>query len=253
MEAQFSLFGMDTIDRHLPPIPVTERWNDLERLNKERELVGIYLSAHPLDEYSVILNGICNLHMEQMSDLTPFKDTDVRLGGIVTGLKRQRISKTNQPYGIVMVEDYTGSAEIALFGNDWAQWKGYLTQTGNLVYITGRVQERRYNQDLLELKIGKIEFLPDVKDKLIQSITITVDANRLGSDDVAELCKHIQEMQQSSQKKNKTAASIDVKWNICSSGNTTVLHMKTSDRCYRVNKKLMDYIDATEYMTYKIN
>jgi DNA polymerase-3 subunit alpha len=115
------------------------------------------------------------------------------------------------------------------------------------------VQERRYNQDLLELKIGKIEFLPDVKDKLIQSITITIDANRLGSDDVAELCKHIQEMQQSSQKKNKTAASIDVKWNICSSGNTTVLHMKTSDRCYRVNKKLMDYIDATEYMTYKIN
>ena len=253
MEAQFSLFGMDTIDRHLPPIPVTERWNDLERLNKERELVGIYLSAHPLDEYSVILNGICNLHMEQMNDLTPFKDTDVRLGGIVTGLKRQGISKTNQPYGIVMVEDYTGSAEVALFGNDWAQWKGYLTQTGNLVYITGRVQERRYNQDLLELKIGKIEFLPDVKDKLIQSITITVDANRLGSDDVAELCKHIQEMQQASQMKNMAAASIDVKWNICSSGNTTVLHLKTLDKCYRVNKKLMDYIDATEYMTYKIN
>ena len=253
MEAQFSLFGMDTIDRHLPPIPVTERWNDLERLNKERELVGIYLSAHPLDEYSVILNGICNLHMEQMNDLAPFKDTEVRLGGIVTGLKRQGISKTNQPYGIVMVEDYTGSAEIALFGNDWAQWKGYLTQTGNLVYITGRVQERRYNQDLLELKIGKIEFLPDVKDKLIQSITITVDANRLGSDDVAELCKHIQDMQQASQKNNKAAASIDVKWDICCSGNTTVLHMKTFDKCYRVNKKLMDYIDATEYMTYKIN
>ena len=131
---------MDAIDRHLPPIPVTERWNDLERLNKERELVGIYLSAHPLDEYSVILNGICNLHMEQMNDLAPFENQDVRLGGIVTGLKRQGITKTNQPYGIVMVEDYTGSAEIALFGNDWAQWKGYLTQQGNLVYITGRVQ-----------------------------------------------------------------------------------------------------------------
>ena len=106
MEAQFSLFGMEAIDRHLPPIPVTERWNDLERLNKERELVGIYLSAHPLDEYSVILNGICNLHMEQMNDLAPFENQEVRLGGIVTGLKRQGITKTNQPYGIVMIGLY---------------------------------------------------------------------------------------------------------------------------------------------------
>jgi DNA polymerase-3 subunit alpha len=253
MEAQFSLFGMEAIDKHQPPIPVTERWNDLERLNRERDLVGIYLSAHPLDEYSVILNGICNLHMEQMNDLTPFENTDVRLGGIVTGLKRQGITKTNQPYGIVMIEDYTGSAEIALFGADWAQWKGYLAQQGNLVYITGRVQGRQYRPEIMELKVGKIEFLPDVKDKLIQSITITIDANRLESDDVAELSKHIQEMQQEPQEKRETTPSIDVKWNICGGGNSTVLHMKSRNKCYRVSKKLMDYLNATEWMAYKIN
>ena len=253
MEAQFSLFGMEAIDKHQPPIPVTERWNDLERLNRERDLVGIYLSAHPLDEYSVILNGICNLHMEQMNDLTPFENTDVRLGGIVTGLKRQGITKTNQPYGIVMIEDYTGSAEIALFGADWAQWKGYLAQQGNLVYITGRVQGRQYRPEIMELKVGKVEFLPDVKDKLIQSITITIDANRLESDDVAELSKHIQEMQQEPQEKGETTPSIDVKWNICGGGNSTVLHMKSRNKCYRVSKKLMDYLNATEWMAYKIN
>lgn len=253
MEAQFSLFGMEAIDRHLPPIPVTERWNDLERLNKERELVGIYLSAHPLDEYSVILNDICNLHMEQMNDLTSFENQDVRLGGIVTGLKRQGITKTNQPYGIVMLEDYTGSAEIALFGNDWAQWKGYLTQQGNLLYITGKVQGRQHRPEIMELKIGKIEFLPEVKDQLIQSITITIDSNRLASDDVAELCKHIQEMQQEPEGKEETAAGIDVKWNICESGNTPVLHMKSKAKCYRFNKKLIDFLCSTEYLTYKIN
>ena len=253
MEAQFSLFGMEAIDRHLPPIPVTERWNDLERLNKERELVGIYLSAHPLDEYSVILNGICNLHMEQMNDLAPFENQEVRLGGIVTGLKRQGITKTNQPYGIVMIEDYTGSAEIALFGTDWAQWKGYLTQQGNLVYITGRVQGRQYRPEVMELKIGKIEFLADVKDQLIQSITITVDSNRLESDDVAELSKHIQEMQREPDDSRKPVASIDVKWNIYCGGSAPVLHMKSRTKCYRVSKKLMDYLNATEYLTYKIN
>ena len=253
MEAQFSLFGMESIDKHQPPIPMTERWNDLERLNRERDLVGIYLSAHPLDEYSVILNGICNLHMEQMNDLTQFENTDVRLGGIVTGLKRQGITKTNQPYGIVMVEDYTGSAEIALFGTDWAQWKGYLAQQGNLVYITGRVQGRQYRPDILELKIGKVEFLSDVKDKLIQSITITVDASKLESDDVAELSKQILEMQHKPQNMQADAPSIDVKWNICSSGNTNVLHMKSKQKCYNVSKKLMDFLNATEWMTYKIN
>ena len=232
---------------------MTERWNDLERLNRERDLVGIYLSAHPLDEYSVILNGICNLHMEQMNDLTQFENTDVRLGGIVTGLKRQGITKTNQPYGIVMVEDYTGSAEIALFGTDWAQWKGYLAQQGNLVYITGRVQGRQYRPDILELKIGKVEFLSDVKDKLIQSITITVDASKLESDDVAELSKQILEMQQKPQNMQADAPLIDVKWNICSSGNTNVLHMKSKQKCYNVSKKLMDFLNATEWMTYKIN
>ena len=251
MEAEFSLFGMDSIDRHLPPIPVTERWNDLERLNKERDLVGIYLSAHPLDEYSVILNGICNMHMDQLNDLTPFANTDVRLGGIVTGLKRQGISKTNQPYGIVVVEDYSGPGEIALFGNDWAQWRGYLSQTGNLVYITGRVQPRRYNQELLELKIGKVEFLPDVKDQLIRSITITFDAGHLDSNGVAELSRHIQEMRQQ-RSGGPSAPMIDVKWNVCG-GSAHVLHMKSRTKCYHVSKGLMDYLNSCEWATYRIN
>jgi len=228
----------------------------LERLNKERELVGIYLSAHPLDAYSVILNGICNLHMSQLNDLTPFANTDVKLGGIVTGVKRQGITKKNQPFGVVLVEDYTGSGEIALFGNDWAQWCGYLTQEGNLVYITGRVQGRPYNQDILELKVNKVEFLPDVKDRLIQSITITVDSSGLDSNDVAELGSYIKEMQQPGlkHKGQKTPPpSIIVKWNICGSGDAPALHMKSKKKCYHVSKKLIDFLNASECMTYKIN
>ncbi len=252
MEAQFSLFGMEAIDKHQPAIPVTERWNDLERLNKERELVGIYLSAHPLDEYGVILNGICNMHMEQLNDLTPFANSDVRLGGIVTGLKRQGITKTNQPYGIVVVEDYTGPGEIALFGNDWAQWRGYLSQEGNLVYITGRVQPRQYNREILELKIGKVQFLPDVKDELVQSITITFDSNKLDSNALAELTKHIQQMQQPKDK-NGRPPQIEVKWNIFGGGNRQILRMKSRTKCYQVTKAFMDYLNVCEWATYKIN
>jgi len=95
--------------------------------------------------------------------------------------------------------------------------------------------------------------LADVKDKLIQSITITVDSNRLESDDVAELSKHIQEMQENPRGNAQTSPSIDVKWNIYGLGSSNVLHMKSRTRCYQVSKKLMDYLNATEYLTYKIN
>ena len=256
MEAQYSLFGMDTIERHLPLIPVTERWNDLERLNKERELVGIYLSAHPLDEYSVVLNGICNLHTDQLNDLMPFANTEVRMGGIITGVRRQGITKNNQPYGVVLMEDYTGPGEIALFGNDWAQWRGFLTQEGNLIYITGRVQPRPYKPDVMELKISKVQFLSDVKDQLIQSITITIDANKIDNNDVEELSKHLREMQQPDPRlggKGKPAPSIDLKWVIIDSSNPNALHMKSREKCYRVTKKLMDYINNNESMVMTIN
>lgn len=97
---------------------------DLERLNKERDLVGIYLSAHPLDEYAVILENVCNVHMAELADLTPLQNRDLTMGGIVTecvrGIPRRK------PYGIAKVEDYSGSAEFAFFGNEWVEKKNFL-------------------------------------------------------------------------------------------------------------------------------
>ena len=85
-----------------------------KRLNKERELVGIYLSAHPLDEFSVILENVCNTHMAQLSDLTPLQNHDLTLGGIVTGV-REGYTKTGKPFGVAKVEDYSGTTEFAFF------------------------------------------------------------------------------------------------------------------------------------------
>ncbi|MBQ2011721.1 MAG: DNA polymerase III subunit alpha, partial [Bacteroidaceae bacterium] len=157
-EAQNSLFGgVEEVEIHTPDIPEAEQWSALERLNKERDLVGIYLSAHPLDEYSIILNQVCNMHLNDMDDLTPFANQDVYFGGIVTGV-RQGMSKRGSAFGIVTMEDYSGSHEIALFGNDWVQWSSFMVE-GNLLYITARCQARQYDSSRLELKIGRIDFL----------------------------------------------------------------------------------------------
>ena len=116
-----SLFGGEhEVEVATPEIVPAPSWSDLERLNKERDLVGIYLSAHPLDEFAVILENVCNVRMAELTDLTPLQNHDLVLGGIVTGV-REGYTKTGKPYGIAKVEDYSGTAEFAFFGNEWVE------------------------------------------------------------------------------------------------------------------------------------
>lgn len=89
-----SLFGGEmAVEIATPEIIPAPAWSDLERLNRERELVGIYLSAHPLDEYAVVLENVCNVHMDELADLVPLQNRDLILGGIVTGV-REGYTKT---------------------------------------------------------------------------------------------------------------------------------------------------------------
>ena len=191
MEAQFSLFGMDAIELNKPAVPEAGEWTALERLNKERSLVGIYLSAHPLDEYYVILQNVCNLKMAEMEYLTAFAGQSVRLGGIVTAV-RSGTSKNGKPYGVATIEDFSGIGEIALFGENWVKWGGYLS-IDRSVLITGSVEKHRFKEGEFELRIGRIEWLADVSDKVIENVTIAVNTNILNKDDVEMLTSYAEE------------------------------------------------------------
>ena len=181
-----SLFGGEnTVEIATPEIPAAERWSDLERLNKERELVGIYLSAHPLDEFAVVLEHVCNTHMAELEDKAALQGREITMGGMVTAVRRG-ISKNGNPYGIVKIEDYSGSAELPFFGNDWVTYQGYLNER-TFVFIKARCQPKQWRKDELELKITSIELLPDVKDRLIEKITILIPLNVLNTALVAEL------------------------------------------------------------------
>lgn len=173
MAATNSLFG-DTMEIEVatPEILHAPVWSDLERLNKERELVGIYLSAHPLDEFAVILENVCNAHMTQLADLTPLHNRDLILGGIVTGV-REGYTKTGKPYGIAKMEDYSGSAEFAFFGNEWVEKKNYFAE-GMFLYMHGKCQPKQWRQEEWEVKINTIELLSDVKERVIEKITVSV-------------------------------------------------------------------------------
>jgi DNA polymerase-3 subunit alpha len=245
-QMQNSLFGAfgDGVEIAVPPVPKTdERWSDIERLNKERDLVGIYLSAHPLDEYKVILDNLCNTRCAELADRgAALKDReDVTLGGVVTGVQ-QKFGKNNKPWGIVTLEDFEGSGELVLFGDDWLNLNGKFIE-GAAVYVTGKMQARFYNNDQKELKVSNVELLQTVKERAVDRITISMVADQLDEQIVADLSEIIHSCP------GKTKLFFQLR---DSKGEKHVLlHSKNSS--VDVRHTLIDYIEQHDMLDYKIN
>ena len=177
-ESQFSLFDETSmVERVHPPLIDTPSWTDLERLDRERELVGMYLSAHPLDEYRIILDYVCNTHMSDLGDLQPLQGRTLTLGGIVVDQKELR-TKRDMPYGKVMLEDFTGTYEFTFFGNDWMNNKGKFG-VGYFLFIEAEVRPRKFKENELELAILSARLLPEVKDTLIHQMTVKAELGAL--------------------------------------------------------------------------
>ena len=192
-EMQNSLFGGDEeVEIATPPIIRGETWSAIERLNRERELVGIYLSAHPLDEYRIILDNLCSAKCAELADISQLcTREEVTIGGIVTAIK-SKFTKTGKPCGFVTIEDFDGSGEIALFGEEWGRWSGMFTE-GATVYVTARCQQRFRDSKMYDLRIQKIEYLQSVKEKAISKLTIGVKADLVNERVVTDLCEMMSE------------------------------------------------------------
>ena len=187
MESQFSLFGdMGHTDLiATPSIPDAPEWPLLERLNKEKELVGIYLSAHPLDEYRVILENVCNVGMVQLDDRQSLLNKDLVLGGVVTTVRESRM-KNGKPCGFTRIEDFTGSSEIALFGEPWLKWCNMM-KVGNFLYIRAKCVQNRYMPERTDFVINSIELLQDVKDTAINSVKLCMPLTMLDKEFVSDI------------------------------------------------------------------
>ncbi len=243
-EAQNSLFGgFDGVEIATPPIPKTDiHWSDIERLNKERDLVGIYLSAHPLDEFRIVLDNLCNTHCQELADLQQLKGrADIVVAGIVTAV-RPKFTRRGEPCGFVTIEDFEGAGELALFGQDWGRWNGMFTE-GASVYIVGKLQPRFRDSQVLDLKVGSVEYLQTVKDKAIDRITITMNSDLLNEQMVAELSEIV------SEHPGKTKLFFQLR---DSTGKNHVL-LRSKTIGIDVKHHLIDYIERTNGLDYKIN
>ena len=237
---QNSLFGdMGGVEITTPPIPTVEPWSTMELLKKERELVGIYLSAHPLDDYAVVLNHMCNLKCTQIGremdkkELSKFEE--LSFGGIVTSVS-SRWTKTNKPFGIVTIEDFEGAGEIALFGEEWTKWQSMLHEEYP-VYITAKCQQRfRNNPDAYDLVIKKIEFLSDVKDKSIDKFTIYIDSTLFADSCMTDLETMLR----------SNTGQVPLYFNIHDIEHNTNIEMFCRNVAVDVNKKLLSFLDEMD-------
>ncbi len=185
---QLSLFGdvAESIEITKPTPPNTPAWSVLERLNKEKDLVGIYISAHPLDDYKFELTHLCNANFADLSaDIKKFSSVkEIRVAGIVTDMHEAR-TKKGDPCGFFTIEDYSGNYEFALFGNDFVKFRNYM-QKNLYIMIKGAVIDRnlqwkRTNSKTEEkapdwrFQINQIELLSEARAKLLHKITLKVD------------------------------------------------------------------------------
>lgn len=238
-----SLFGGENdVAIATPPLIKGEPWSDIERLNKERDLVGIYLSAHPLDEYKIVLDNLCNTTCPELADKTLLKDReDVTIGGIVTSV-RTKFTKQGKPCGFVVMEDFVGSGELALFGEEWGRWSGMFTE-GSAVYVTAKCQQRFRDSALYDLRIQNIEYLQSVKAKAIDRITISMVADGLDEQTVQELNELVCE------NPGPTKLFFQVR---DLQGKNHVL-LRSTTKSVDVKRNLISYIEQNPALDYKIN
>lgn len=170
--AQVSLFGEaggGSGQMPTPKIPEVEDWSALEKLKYEKDVVGIFISGHPLDQFKLELDTFCTSTLDQMME---FKNKDVAVAGIVTKVN-ERFSKNGKPFVIFSIEDYSGAQEIALFGEDYIKFNQYI-EIDRFLYIKGQIKPRWNQADNFELKIGSIHLLAEIRQKMSKELKVSM-------------------------------------------------------------------------------
>jgi DNA polymerase III subunit alpha len=188
LSTQVSLFGGaggGAVSK--PKLPPVEPWGDLMKLKFEKEVVGFYLSGHPLDQFKAEIESFCTCSVTQIEN---FKGQDIKIAGIVTQTQ-VRTSKTGKPFALFGVEDYNGSLELALFGEDYLK-NQHLLAVGQFVFLRGRVQERYGQVGTWELKVNQIQLLSDIREKMAKKLEVKIDVQQINPAMLNELQRVVQ-------------------------------------------------------------
>jgi DNA polymerase-3 subunit alpha len=237
-----SLFGSTGGFDFSKPLPAPcGEWPKLEKLNKEKEVIGIYLSSHPLDDFRLEISTFTNTTLDQLQNLRDFFEREVIVAGMVTET-RNGITKVGKPFGSFTIQDYTDSHRFSLFDKDYLEYSKFCV-TGYYLLVKGRVQNRWKDDENLEVKVKSITLLSSVKDELIKSVTIKLNAANINNQLISELMQVIKE----------NPGPTELRFQFFDSEEKVMLPMFSRTLRVRLNNELIDFLDDHPALSYKVN
>lgn len=239
---QNSLFGDNSQD-HIttPQLAECEPWNALEQLRREKEVIGFYVSGHPLDEYEFEISNFCSHSISSLNDLSRLNGKEITIAGILTEVN-ERMTKTGKPFGSFTLEDFSGSMSMMLFGEDYGKMRDFLVKE-SFVYIRARVQARFNSSDQLEVRPMSMQFLSDVSDKQARSLTLKLPLQALNEDFMDKIGDVL----------NNSPGNCVVKFNIVDTASNMAVDLPSKKMKIRINKGLIDSLKSFQNLEFKLN
>src|SRR5690606_12718368 len=261
--AQASLFGggaaVSLPEPLLPPCP---QWGLIEKLKYEKDVIGIYLTSHPLDNYKLEIDHFCHNRVADLQlinkakaseveedilvEFNRIKNKEIIVGGIISNVAH-RISKAGKPFGSFIIEDYSDSYDIAIFGEDYVKFKGYL-QEGYFVQIRGLVQERFKQVGNWGFELKNIQLLSELRDKLAKSFTIQIALHKLSEDIVTSIDKLVQSTQIEGEQ-----ANCALKFKIVDVQDEISVEMPAKVTKIKLTNELLAGLEELEGIKYRLN
>ena len=194
--AQVSLFGESSdIQIDEPLIPPCELWGTMEKLAREKEVVGIYISGHPLDDFKLEMQNFCNGDISVFRDLPGFLNKEISFGGVVTDVQH-RVSKQGKGWGTFVIEDYMNSHEFRIFGEEYLKFKHFLMHN-NFVFVRTLVREGWTNRDTgakgePRLQFNSFQLLHDIMESYAKKLSIQLNIKEVSEEKIQSLKELLQ-------------------------------------------------------------
>jgi DNA polymerase-3 subunit alpha len=225
----------------IPVMPQVQPWNALEKLRREKEVIGFYISGHPLDEYRFEIENFCTHKIEDLKDLDKLRDKDISVAGILTEVNH-RMSKTGKPFGSFTVEDFSGSIQLVLFGSDYGKLKEFLIQE-SFVYIKAKIQPRFNQSEILEVRPYSIQFLSDVGDKMAKTFTLKLQCEQITEDLIRSVLDAL----------NANPGNTTVKVSIEDAKENMTVELPSKRIKVRAGKALIEQLSVIKKVEWKVN
>jgi DNA polymerase III subunit alpha len=237
---QASLFGeLAPIEIPKPSFADCEPLNRLEQLKMERDIIGMYISGHPLDDFKLEIKHFCTHTLEELSDINSLKKKELRIAGMVVDAEH-RMTKNGKPFGTITLEDYTATHQLFLFSDDYVKFKNFIDKSNiQFVFIKGKVQSRFRSETEFEFKVFSIDLLADVIDKQVKGIQLDMKLNSINTDLINSISKVFE-------KPGKGT----LKFRIIDSDDNIQIDLPSQTKKITVNKELISEIDKLEGVRY---